>query len=75
MKKGLTAIAALALMALVATSCSKQKDQNVEETVGVVEGEIVDMPATDSDSNVIAEGEAVAVEEVAPQPEANRAGK
>lgn len=75
MKKELTAIAALALMALVATSCSKQKDQNVEETVGVVEGEIVDMPATDSDSNVIAEGEAVAVEEVTPQPAANQAGK
>lgn len=75
MKKGLTAIAALALMALVSTSCSKQKEQNVEETVGLVEGEIVDMPSVDSDSNVIAEGEAVAVEEVAPQPEASRVGK
>lgn len=64
MKKSILMGAALAVMALAAVACSKSKDENNETTVvGEVEGSAVVMPQEGTDTNVVAQGEAVVVEE------------
>lgn len=56
--------AAIAVMALAAAACSKSKDENNETTVaGDVEGPAVVMPQEGADTDVVAQGKAVAVEE------------
>lgn len=70
MKKTLSGIAASLLILGVMSACSKKdenKDTGVVESgsVEIVEGEVVDMPAaSDSDTTVIADAEAEAVEAV-----------
>lgn len=64
MKKNILMGAALAVMALAAVACSKSKDVNKETTVvGEVEGSAVVMPEEGTDTGVVAQGEAVVVDE------------
>lgn len=64
MKKNILMGAALAVLAVAAIGCSKSNDTNKETTVvGVVEGSEVVMPENPDDTTVVAEGEAVVVNE------------
>lgn len=64
MKKNILMGAALAVMALAAVACSKSNDENKETTVvGEVEGSEVVMPEEGTDTNVVAQGVAVVVDE------------
>lgn len=68
MKKTIFALAAGLLFIGMATSCSK-KDNNADtsvDTTVAIEGEVVEMPTSDSDSTVVAAavGEAVSVDTV-----------
>lgn len=64
MKKNILMGAALAVLAVAAIGCSKSNDANKETTVvGVVEGSEVVMPENPDDTTVVAEGEAVVVNE------------
>lgn len=67
MKKIILMGVAFTGMLAVMSSCSKSNESTDTQVVGEVVGEEVVMPESDSDTSVIAEGEAVAVEEEAPQ--------
>lgn len=62
----LMGVAFLGMLAVMG-SCSKSNEAKDTQVVGEVVGEEVVMPESDSDTAVIAEGEAVEVEEAAPQ--------
>lgn len=62
MKKNFIIVAALAIMAIGATACSKTDKAKDTETVGVVIGEEMVMPEEGTDTSIVAEGVAVAVD-------------